>query len=87
MKPEVAFGEVLRELRKQKGYSQELLAHESDIERNYISLLELGKNNATIKIIFKLSGALGTDASTLMGLVQEKIKAVEKRTDKAAASS
>ncbi len=78
VKPEVAFGEVLRELRKQKGYSQELLAHESGIERNYISLLELGKNNATIKIIFKLAEALETDASTLIGLVQEKIKAVEK---------
>ena len=78
VKPEVAFGEVLREMRKQKGYSQELLAYESGIERNYISLLELGKNNATIKIIFKLSEGLEVEVSDLMILVEEKIKAAEK---------
>ena len=78
MKPEVAFGEVLREVRKQKGYSQELLAYESGIERNYISLLELGKNNATIKIIFKLAKGLEIEVSDLMILVEERIKATQK---------
>lgn len=78
MKPEVAFGEVLREMRKQKGYSQELLAYESGIERNYISLLELGKNNATIKIIFKLAEGLEIEVSDLMILVEEKIKVAGK---------
>lgn len=78
VKPEIAFGEVLREMRKQKGYSQEHLAHESGIERNYISLLELGKNNATIKIIFKLAEGLEIEVSTLMELVQEKIRVAGK---------
>ena len=58
MEPEVAFGQVLRGLRKRQGLSQERLAHEADVERNYVSLLELGRNSASIKMVFKLSDAL-----------------------------
>jgi transcriptional regulator with XRE-family HTH domain len=63
---EVAFGIVLRELRKQRGLSQEVLAHESGLERNYISLLELGRNSASLKTLFKLSPVLGVSISELM---------------------
>ena len=59
MEPEIAFGQVLRELRKGREMSQETLALESGMERNYVSLLELGRNNASVKIIFKLAPALG----------------------------
>ncbi len=72
MKPEVAFGVVLRELRKRKGLSQEKLAHETEMERNYISLLELGKNSVSLKKIFKLAGALGIGVADLMGMVEAK---------------
>lgn len=70
MEAEEAFGIVLRELRVKKGLSQELLAHESGIERNYISLLELGKNSASIKIIFKLMPVLGVSAAEFMRKVE-----------------
>ena len=49
MEPEVAYGKVLRALRKQAGYSQEQLALDADLQRNYISLLERGANSASIK--------------------------------------
>lgn len=78
MEPEVAFGIVLRELRKQRGLSQELLAHEAGMERNYISLLELGKNSASVKIIFKIASALSITVSELMSLVEEKQGEVQK---------
>lgn len=74
MEPEVAFGIVLRELRKKRGLSQEALAHEADIERNYISLLELGRFSASLKIIFKLSIALGISVSDFMKLVEIQSK-------------
>ena len=74
MEPEVAFGIVLRELRKQRGLSQEALAHEAGMERNYISLLELGRNSASVKMIFRLAPALGTSVAQLMTLVEEKQK-------------
>lgn len=73
MEPEVAFGLVLRELRKAKGLSQEALAFEAGIERNYLSLLELGRNSASIKTIFKLSNALGLSPSRLLDLVEIRI--------------
>jgi transcriptional regulator with XRE-family HTH domain len=51
LEPEVAFGQVLRGLRKRQGLSQEKLAQEAGVERNYVSLLELGRNSASIKTV------------------------------------
>lgn len=79
MEPEVAFGLVLRELRKQNGLSQEKLAQEAEMERNYISLLELGRNSASVKIIFKLAPALGVSVSDFMGRVESCLAASSKR--------
>lgn len=73
MEPEIAFGIVLRELRKQRELSQEVLAHESGLERNYISLLELGKNSASIKTLFKLAPTLGISVSEMLKLVEAKL--------------
>lgn len=70
MEPEVAFGIVLRELRKQRELSQETLAHESGLERNYVSLLELGKNSASIKTLFKLAPTLGISVSEMLQRVE-----------------
>lgn len=72
MEPEIAFGKVLRELRKGRQLSQESLALESGIERNYVSLLELGRNSASVKMIFKLAPALGVSVAEFMGLVEAK---------------
>jgi transcriptional regulator with XRE-family HTH domain len=72
VEPEVAFGRALRRLRKQHGLSQEALALEAGVERNYISLLELGRNSASVKVIFKLAGALGMKASALIAEVERE---------------
>lgn len=74
MEPEVAFGQVLRELRKGRGLSQEVLALESDLERNYVSLLELGRNSASVKTIFKLAPALGISVAEFMAMVEVRSK-------------
>ncbi|NOU24088.1 MAG: helix-turn-helix transcriptional regulator [Methylotenera sp.] len=73
MEAEVAFGLVLRELRKQQSLSQEALALKAGLERNYISLLELGQNSASIKTIFKLTPYLGVTATEFIGMVEAKI--------------
>lgn len=74
MEPEEAFGLVLRELRTKHGLSQEALAHEAGVERNYISLLELGRNSASIKIIFKLTPVLGVTVSEFMRKIEAKLR-------------
>jgi transcriptional regulator with XRE-family HTH domain len=71
--PNVAFGKVLRELRLKSGLSQEALGFASDLQRTYISLMELGQNQPTITTIFKLAGALGIKPSKLMDLVENEI--------------
>lgn len=77
MEPEVAFGQVLRELRLRKGMSQEKLAQEAEMERNYISLLELGRNSASVKKIFSLALALEVSVSEFMTMVEGKVKSVD----------
>ena len=59
MKPEDAFAQVLRRLRKDKGLSQEELAHQSDLDRTYISLLERGLRQPSLSSILRLSKPLG----------------------------
>ena len=74
MLPEVAFGIVLRRLRSQCGLSQEAVAHDAGIERNYISLLELGRNSVSLKMIFKLALALKVSVAEMMVLVENELE-------------
>lgn len=74
MEPEVAFGLVLRELRKRQKLSQETLALESGMERNYVSLLELGRNSVSVKMIFKIAPVLGVSVADFMALVEARTK-------------
>ena len=62
---QMAFGEVLRQLREQRGLSQQDLAFESDLDRTYISLLERGLRQPTLTSLILLSAALGTDVADL----------------------
>ena len=57
------FGNRLAEIRKQKGFSQEDLALESDINRGYLSGVECGKRNIGLKNIVRLADSLGISAS------------------------
>jgi transcriptional regulator with XRE-family HTH domain len=68
--PNEAFGLVLRGLRKERGLSQEALALEAGIQRNYVSLIERGVNQPTITIIFKLAAALKMKPSQVIELVE-----------------
>jgi transcriptional regulator with XRE-family HTH domain len=66
----VAFGKVLRRLRKEIGASQEALGFEADLRRTYISILELGQQQPSLATILKLAKALGRTGSELIGLVE-----------------
>jgi len=69
--PSEAFGLVLRDLRKAHGISQEALALEAGIQRNYVSLIERGINQPTITTIFKISAALNIKPSQMLELVEK----------------
>ncbi|TDE31978.1 XRE family transcriptional regulator [Flavobacterium ranwuense] len=55
------FGQKVKELREQKGFSIEQLANISNVDRNYISDIEKGKRNVSIEIMEKIILALDTD--------------------------
>lgn len=61
-----AFGQVLRRCRKRVGLSQESLGFEAGLERNYISLLELGQRVPSLTTVLKLSSPLRTPAWELI---------------------
>lgn len=60
------FGDKLRELRKQKDLSQEGLALKSGLHRTYISDIERGSRNLSLKNIDKIAKALGLTAKSLL---------------------
>ncbi len=66
MNIQVRLGENLRRLRMEKQLSQEAFAYEAKIHRTYISDLERGARNPTIRLIEKLALALGVKASQLL---------------------
>ncbi len=51
------FGLKIKELRKQKSYSQNQLAKLTSIDKSYISDIENGNSNVSLKIIDKLAKA------------------------------
>jgi len=59
------FGERVRELRKQKGLSQESLALACDLDRTYIGGVERGERNISLINIHKIAQALGLKAKEL----------------------
>lgn len=69
----VAFGQVLRGLRKARGYSQESLAFASGRDRTYISLLELGQRSPTLDTMISLCQALAITLPQLAAAVQEHL--------------
>lgn len=66
----VRFGARLRELRQAKRQSQEAFAASCGLDRTYISGIERGKRNVSLRNIELLANALGISISELMkGLV------------------
>lgn len=55
------FGEKVKLLRTKKGWSQEKLALEADIDRTYLPGIEKGERNVSITVVEKLAIALGLD--------------------------
>ena len=60
------FGSKVRELRKERGMSQETLAEAANLNRSYLSEIEQGIVSPTIVVVLRLAKAFGLPASTLV---------------------
>jgi transcriptional regulator with XRE-family HTH domain len=65
-----SFGLVLRQLRQNRGLSQEQLGFESGYHRTYISLLERGQKSPSLQTIFKLAEVLKVEPSEIIERIQ-----------------
>ena len=62
----VAFGAAVRARRKELGYSQEGLAAEAGLHRNYVGAIERGERNVALTNILRISRVLRLPAADLI---------------------
>lgn len=67
----IILGNRIRECRKERGFSQEILAEKSGVSTNTISRIEGGQMAMSVGILQKIVKALGVDANTLLGVSTE----------------
>ncbi len=61
----VTFEDKVREIRKQRGISQEELSYKADLHRTYIGMIERAEKNLTLTNIEKIAKALDVDIKSL----------------------
>ena len=66
-----AFGAHIRELRRAHGLSQEEVAHGAGVHVTYLSGIERGKRNPSLRNIRKLASALGIRVQELFEFERE----------------
>ncbi len=62
----VAFGETVRAVRRERGLSQEDLAHVAHLDRSYLSSIERGAQNPGLIAISRIAAALDVPIAHLM---------------------
>jgi transcriptional regulator with XRE-family HTH domain len=74
-----AFGDALRELRAERGMSQEAVALNANLNRGYYSGVERGMRNVSLTNIVKIADALGVPPSDVLARAETKQKRNESR--------
>ena len=59
-------GANVRRYRKLRGMTQEQLAHEVEMERSYVSDLERGTRNPSVRVLGRLAEALDVEPRALL---------------------
>jgi transcriptional regulator with XRE-family HTH domain len=70
--PSVAFGVLLKKRRAQQKMSQDSLAAKAGYERAFISLIERGKTNPSLRSIFDICTALDIRPSAFLRQVEKE---------------
>ncbi|MBW2187567.1 MAG: helix-turn-helix transcriptional regulator [Deltaproteobacteria bacterium] len=73
MKLEIAFGQVLKKYRMQVQMSQEALALECGLDRTFISALERGIRQPSLKSLFKVAKTLNISPDQIVKDVDEML--------------
>jgi transcriptional regulator with XRE-family HTH domain len=69
-----AFGDALRELRKERGIPQEGMALKSGLNRGYYGDVERGERNVSLANILKIAAALEMSASQILARAEKLLR-------------
>lgn len=61
----IQFGDRLRSLRKERGFSQEKFAEVCELDRTYVSGIERGERNVSLRNLKVLADGLGLEMPEL----------------------
>lgn len=75
-----AVGAAVRDLRHERGVSQERLGELADLDRTYISGVERGVRNPTITSLARIADALDTPLSGLVALAEQIMRDTRRRS-------
>lgn len=67
-------GEVIAELRKKKGISQEVLSGLADIGRTHLSAIERGERKPTLETLYRIACALDMKMSDVMIVLENRLE-------------
>ncbi|MFT4060669.1 MAG: helix-turn-helix transcriptional regulator [Legionella sp.] len=67
----VKIGKLIREARKQKGYSQEGFAAEAGLGRTYMGRVERGEQNISIQNLIQIALTLKVELSMLIPSIRQ----------------
>ena len=67
----IKIGRKIRELRKQKGFSQEGFAAEAQLGRTYMGRVERGEQNISIQNLIQIALTLNVEVCELIPLIRE----------------
>ena len=70
-----ALGQAVRKLRTERGWRQADLALRVGMDRNYLSLVELGRNSPSVRMLMRLCMALDVRAADLLDDVERRVQA------------
>lgn len=70
-----ALGQALRKLRTERGWSQAELVLRVDMDRNYLSLIELGRSSPSVRMLMRLCAALDVQAADLLDDLERRVQA------------
>ena len=67
-------GRVIRQLRMERGMSQEVLSGLAGISRSHLAEIESGKDNANVETLWRIASGLDIRLSDLFRRVEDEIE-------------
>ena len=74
-------GNTIRDIRRERGLSQEVLSGLAGIARTHLTMIENGTMHPTIETLCKIAQALGLRASELFSIVESQLEHKDRESD------